>query len=273
MRSPVRRPALAVLALLLVVAAAPSAVGATDTAAVSADAVVKAEKLVLTLTNKRRTDKGLVALRLDPRLAALARERAEYMAQTEEFSHTQSDGTDVFDLISESDIAWYGAGEIIAWNTASLLDYSAQFAVKGWMDSPSHRAIVLSTGYNYVGFGLAISPTSGKRYWAGVYLKGPDRTAGWTKILSVTKKGIDAKRVRVTIDWSGGDTRLQALTSGFRYFQMQRRIDGGAWHTYDLTTTSAISRTWYRGHVNEFRVRVRDKAGNWGVWKLARITT
>ena len=36
------------------------------------------------------------------------------------------------------------------------------------MASPSHKAIIMSTGYNYVGFGLAISAATGKRYWAGV---------------------------------------------------------------------------------------------------------
>ena len=54
------------------------------------------------------------------------------------------------------------------------------------MDSSGHKAIIMSKGYNYVGFGLAISPTSGKRYWAGVYLKGPDRTGAWAKLGSVT---------------------------------------------------------------------------------------
>lgn len=271
MRSPVRRPALLALALLLVVGLAPSAVAAADTAATSPERIAAAEKLALTLTNKRRTDKGLVALRADKRLFELARERAEYMAQTEEFSHKQSDGTDVFDLMTADGIKWYGAGEIIAWNTASLLDYSAQFAVKGWMDSPGHRAIVLSTSYNYVGFGLAISPTSGRRYWAGVYLKGPDRTGGWTKIVTVTKKSYDATRTRVTIDWSGGDIRLQTLTSGFRYYQMQRRKDGGAWYTYDVTTSSLLSRRWTKGHTYEFRVRARDKAGNWGGWQTVTV--
>lgn len=271
MRSPVRRPALIALALLLVVGLAPSAVAAVEPAAISPDSVAAAEKLALTLTNKRRTDKGLVALRADARLSELARERAEYMAQTEEFSHTQSDGTDVFDLMTADGITWYGAGEIIAWNTASLLDYSAQFAVKGWMDSPGHRAIILSTGYNYVGFGLAISPTSGKRYWAGVYLKGPDRTGGWTRIDSVVKKSYDATRTRVTIDWSGSDIKLQTLTSGFRYYQMQRRRDGGEWTTYDVTTSSVLSRRWTKGHTYDFRVRARDKAGNWGAWKTVTI--
>ena len=63
----------------------------------------------------------------------------QYMAKTGEFSHTQANGTDVFDMIVNAGIDWYGAGEIIAWNTAAALDCSAAFAVQGWMGSPSHR--------------------------------------------------------------------------------------------------------------------------------------
>ena len=33
--------------------------------------------------------------------------------------------------------------------------------------------------------------------------------------------------MKVTINWNGNDTRLQVLTSGFRYFQVQRRRVGG----------------------------------------------
>ena len=180
MRSPVRRPVLIGLVVALAAGLLPLAsVAATTGAGVS---VASAEQTALSLTNARRSNAGLITLRADARLFALARERAEYMARTDTFSHTQSDGTNVFDMLSADGIAWYGAGEIIAWNTAAALDYSATYAVKGWMDSPGHRAIIMSTGYNYVGFGLAISPETGRRYWAGVYLKGPDRTGAWAKI-------------------------------------------------------------------------------------------
>ena len=40
-----------------------------------------------------------------------------------------------------------------------------------------HRATgpsCLSKSYNYVAFGMAVSPRSGKRYWAGGLIKGPD---------------------------------------------------------------------------------------------------
>lgn len=272
MTSLVRRLAPLAIAAILLAGLAPMA-SATDEVDTTAAAISIAEQGALTLTNSKRAAEGLVALRWDPRMATLARQRAEYMAATELFSHEQADGTDVFDMISASGMTWYGAGEIIAWNTASLLDYSAAFAVQGWMGSPGHRAIVMSVDYNYVGFGLAISPTTGKRYWAGVYVKAPDQTAGWSKVTSVRKVRVDASRVRVTLRWDGGDRVLQVLTSGLRYYQTQKRRDGGAWYSYDVTTRTSATRTWRRGHTYEFRVRSRDKAGNWGAWTKVVIKT
>ena len=66
--------------------------------------IAAAEKSVLTLTNRRRVDAGLVGLRWDSRLGELARDRAAYMAKTGQFSHTQSNGTDVFDMIASMPI-------------------------------------------------------------------------------------------------------------------------------------------------------------------------
>jgi hypothetical protein len=270
MRSPARRFSPLALAFILLVGLVPSA-GAAD-GDPSGAAIAAAEKSVLTLTNRRRASAGLVSLRWDGRLADLARDRAAYMAKTGEFSHTQSNGTDVFDMIVSAGIKWYGAGEIIAWNTAAALDYSAAFAVQGWMGSPSHKAIVMSKGYNYVGFGLAIS-SSGKRYWAGVYLKGPDRTGAWAKVVNDAKRNLSSRYVRVWVKWAGGDVRLQVLTSGLRYYQIQRRRNGGYWYNYGTTTSTSTIRRWYRNSTYEFRVRARDQAGNWGAWMTTVIKT
>jgi uncharacterized protein YkwD len=268
MRSHMRRLGPLTLALVLVVGLAPS-VGAAD-ADVGDAAKTSAERYVLAATNRIRNARGLIALRLDARLTELARERAGYMARTGEFSHTQSGGTDVFDMITASSIRWYAAGEIIAWNTAGPLDYSADFAVRGWMGSPSHRAIVVSDDYNYVGFGVAVA-ADGTRYWAGVYLRGPDRTGGWARVRSWSKVNVNSGYARVTIRWSGGDTRLQVLTSGLRYYQTQRRRDGGAWYDYGTTSSPYLVRRWMRGHRYEFRVRSRDRAGNWSGWSTRVI--
>ena len=270
MRSITRAPLILALAAVLLASLVPAASAAIVLP--SADAVGQAEQGALTLTNKRRTDRGLIALRWDTRLAELARARATYMAKTGTFSHEQN-GENVFDMMSDEGIKWYGGGVIIAWNTAADLSHSAAFAVKGWMESAPHKAILLSTGYNYVAFGLAVSPTTGKRYWAGVYLKGPDRTSAWIKAGTVSKSVVDATHVKVTITWSGGDRRLQVLTSGFRDYQLQRRRVGGEWYTFSPTTSKTYSRTWDRGATYEFRVRSRDKAGIWSPWATYKIST
>jgi uncharacterized protein YkwD len=262
MAVPTRRPAALALALLLIAGLIP-----LTTASVAAEdgSVSAAEQTALTLTNKRRTDRGLYKLRLDARLANLARERAQYMADTGRFSHTQAGGTTVFDMIQAAGIRWYGAGEIIAWNTAGPLDYSASFAVQGWMGSSGHKAIVLSPNYNYVGFGLAIAE-DGTRYWAGVYLRGPDRTGGYVTYRSFSKSNLDARWAVGTVRWSGNDTRLQVLTSGHRYFHINWRVAGGAWQSAGTTRATSLTKWWRRGWVYEVRIRERDRAGNWGAW-------
>ena len=72
---------------------------------------------------------------------------------TGRFSHTQANGTDVFDMIRIGhQVVRRGRDHRV--EHGGPLDYSAEFAVQGWMGSPAHKAIVLSDDYNYVGFGL-----------------------------------------------------------------------------------------------------------------------
>lgn len=257
-----------VAGLLLVAVLAP---GAAAVSMPSETAVASAEASALAGINAQRTSRGLVALRLDGRVAALARERAVYMAENDLLSHTHAGGLAVWDLMTAQGITWYGAGEIIALNTTTDPTASAAAAVKAWLGSAPHRAIMLSTQYNYVGFGLAVSPATGRRYWAGVFLRGPDRTGGWARIASVSKTATSASTSRVTIRWTGGDTKLQVLTAGFRTYQIQRRLDGGPWRAYADTTGTSVTKSWPRGHVIEFRVRAGDKAGNWGSWRSVKV--
>ena len=186
---------------------------------------------LVTMTDRQRTGLGLVALRVDPDLMAIARDRAKVMAANDVMSHTEPDGRKVFDRLNDAGLTWYGAGEILAWNHYPA-EYSTAESIRAWMASPGHRAIMVSTGYNYVGFGAAIS-ASGKRYYAGVFATEPDHTGAWARFGTVTTRFVDAGHRRVTIRWSGADTRLQVLTAGLRYFQVQRRRAGGEWRSWE----------------------------------------
>lgn len=252
-------PLLFAVALLLP-AAVPASAGLDA-------AVTSAESAALTYANYQRTSRGLVRLRLDSRLQTIAHERAETMASEDELSHDQADGSNVFDLLSAAGITRYRAGEIIAWNTSSTYTASAKSAIAQWIKSSGHRAILLSSDYNYVAFGMAVSPDSGRRYWAGVFIKGPDRTGAWSKLSTPVKTAYTSSRTKVTFRWTGADTRLQVLTSGLRSFETQRRVYGGEWASYGTTKATSMTTSWARGHTYEFRVRAVDWAGNWGSWK------
>jgi uncharacterized protein YkwD len=270
MRVPVRRLAPILLISAFLVGVAPASVRAVETGATDAT-LAAAEQDALDLVNRHRANRDLVKMRLDKRLREIARDRAAYMARTGRFSHTQEGGRDVFDILSDSSIKWYLGGEIIAWNTASAPATSATYAVRAWMASSPHKAIIISKSFNYAGFGMAISPDTGRRYWAGVFIKGPDRTGAWSKVGKVSKSALSSTESKVVLRWSGADTRLQTLTAGFRYFQIQRRVDGGAWYSYGTTTRTSLTRYWTRGRTWEFRVRARDRAGNWGSWRTTTV--
>jgi uncharacterized protein YkwD len=259
--------AIGLLALVATAMVAPlSAAAGTTVAAPTAAQISSAEAAVLSLLNKDRTAAGLVPVRADPRLMAIARARSADMATKGYFSHTQPDGRNVFDILSAEHVAWYNAGEIIAWNNYSM-DLTAAIANSQWMNSPGHHAIIVSTDFNYVGVGLAVDPATGKKLWTAVFIKGPDRTpavaassrslGSWTTTTTRTAK----------VSWSGYDPRLQVLTAGLRSFTLQIRTDGGAWRTvYSSTTGTAWSFRAWKGHHYDIRVSPLDRAGNRGSW-------
>jgi hypothetical protein len=196
------------------------------------------------------------------------------MATNHYFSHTQPDGRNVFDILSAKGITWYGAGEIIAWNNYPTLELSTYNANSQWMNSPGHKAIVLSATLNYVGVGLAIDASNGKKLWTAVYIKGPDRTgAVSTTKAPIVTAGPTASTKRVTVSWTGADVPLQVLTAGFHSWQVQRRTDNGPWTTVWVSTTRpSMTLDLVRGHRYEFRTAAVDKVGNWGSWSTVSTT-
>ena len=263
------RRRLASLALVAVLGAAIVAPGAAVATSITIDeATLSATEMAMVATlNADRTALGLVPVRVDPRLMAIARARSVDMVEKGYFSHTQPDGRNVFAILTEQGITWYTAGEIIAWNNYPM-DTTVSAANRQWMGSAGHKAIIISTNYNYVGVGLAIDPDTGKKVWTAVYLKGPDRTAA--RVTAYTPRisaGSTAATRSVKLAWSGYDPRLQVLTSGLRSYAIQRRVDGGSWTTILSSTTLRVTyQTLAVGHRYEFRITARDWARNPGAW-------
>jgi uncharacterized protein YkwD len=232
------------------------------------------ESSLAAMINADRAAVGLLPLRLDSRLSAIAHERSASMAAAGQLSHIQSDGQTMVDLVRAAGITWYSLGETIGWNNYPSLSASTRVVNQGWMTSPEHVAIIRSTAFNYFGVGLSTT-ASGDRYWTAIFLRGPDRTAP-SATMGAPMSGsyvtlASRSQVRlVTWSWTGTDLQLAVLTSGLRSFEVQRRIDGGAWVSiWTSTTRRSWSTSVSVGQRVQVRVRARDNAGNVGAWSSA----
>jgi uncharacterized protein YkwD len=265
-RTRARLIALMSVGLFAAVLVAPASVAAADMT------ISQAESAMVAALNADRKAVGLVALQVDTRLMTIARARSTDMATKNYFSHTQPDGRDVFDFIAAAKITWFYAGEIIAWNNYPTLATSVPAANTQWLNSPGHKKLIVSTRFNYVGVGLAVQAATGKKFWTAVFLEGPDRTgARATTAAPSIAAGSTAATKKVTVAWSGADVPLQVRTSGFHSYQVQRRVDGGAWATvWASTTVRSMSLQLPTNHTYDFRVAARDRAGNWGAWSAVQ---
>ncbi|KAA0206358.1 CAP domain-containing protein [Candidatus Uhrbacteria bacterium] len=107
--------------------------------------------------NRTRQDADLAPLMTDERLMRAAQAKAEDMATLGYFAHTSPDGTTALDRIRRSGYPARYAAENLAIHFTNI--YEMQ---RGWLDSPSHRSILLDDRYEDTGTGVAIGRFEGR---------------------------------------------------------------------------------------------------------------
>ncbi len=117
---------------------------------------------VLRLLNERRVANGLPPLAEHSALTQAARRHANDMAASGNFSHTGTDGSSPEQRVRAAAYPGAYAGEILAFSSG--YPNKAEIAVQLWMNSPPHRAIVLSPDATEFGAGYATGPAGD--YWA-----------------------------------------------------------------------------------------------------------
>ncbi len=117
---------------------------------------------VVDLTNQQRAQQGLPPLTLNSSLCSSAQTQSQDMASHNFFSHTGSDGSDVGQRIAAAGYSPIWAyGENIAAGQST-----PEEVVAAWMNSPEHRANILSPYYTDIGVGYAYNDGSTyKSYW------------------------------------------------------------------------------------------------------------
>jgi uncharacterized protein YkwD len=125
--------------------------------------VDRAVDATLCLVNRARAEHGLAALRSAGALERAAAAHSRDMVRRDFFSHESPGGSTPQQRIDRTGYlngarSW-AIGETIAWGTGGYATPSS--IVRGWLNSPGHRAILLDGRYRDVGIGVAIGAPSG----------------------------------------------------------------------------------------------------------------
>jgi uncharacterized protein YkwD len=152
----VRRPSLlAAITMSVLLAATAPAEASRCSGAKATTAKASAGKLrsaMLCVINKKRAAEGLGALKLDKKLQKAASNHARDMVRHDYFAHQRAGGPDLTARLDR--VGWNGThwGENIAYGCGST--GSPKATLKAWLNSPPHRAILLSGTYQRGGLGL-----------------------------------------------------------------------------------------------------------------------
>jgi uncharacterized protein YkwD len=112
---------------------------------------------LLCLLNQERDKRGLGRLAARPKLAQAATGHSESMRSAGYFSHDSPNGESFIDRIQgtgyTNGASYWALGENIGWGSDGL--GTPQALDTAWMNSPPHRANILSRRFNQAGVGVA----------------------------------------------------------------------------------------------------------------------
>jgi uncharacterized YkwD family protein len=124
----------------------------------------KLEQEVATLVNQERAKLGLAPLKLNLELSKVARFKSEDMRDKNYFSHTSPTYGSPFDMMTSFGIKYTAAGENIAMGQPTAAE-----VMKAWMNSPGHKANILSEDFTEIGVGVA-KDENGTIYWTQQFI-------------------------------------------------------------------------------------------------------
>jgi len=135
---------------------APVSIQAAPTTLVSSGGTIGQE---VALVNRDRAAAGLPALAETQSLDLIAYSRAQDMATNGYFAHYRpgSSTPAVLELLRGYGVAFNWYGENIIWESGQPSANLAGYFNTWWMNSPEHKANILSTHFGHIGVGMYVS--------------------------------------------------------------------------------------------------------------------
>jgi len=158
---------------------------------------------IISLTNEQRKAAHLSELKLNPVLTQAAAEKAQDMFTKDYWAHNAPDGTEPWYFVLKSGYNFLHAGEKLVW------DFSTPEAVvTAWMNSPTHKANILSNKYQDIGIAVVDGRLKGVETTLVVQMFGtpvaevPQVSANQTSRNSIVNPVIAMENTQVTAPFS-----------------------------------------------------------------------
>ena len=123
------------------------------------------ELSVLDRINEERANNGAPELTIQAQLTGVARKHSVSMGCKNFFGHSGPDGEGVEIRVQQSGYTYKALGEVIAAGYSSPVE-----VVEGWLNSDSHREIILDEIYTEIGIGYVKLPESNYvHFWTIIF--------------------------------------------------------------------------------------------------------
>lgn len=153
----------AALALCLAVPAGAAAACADTELVPTAETLPVVATATVCLLNEERAAHGLDPVQENAALTTASLAYSQRLVAESFFAHEAPDGTDVVDRLTAAGYIRPGSGwevgENLAWAQGVLA--SPRNVVKAWMESPGHKANVLTRSYREIGIGIVLGTPKG----------------------------------------------------------------------------------------------------------------
>lgn len=123
------------------------------------------ESEIVRLVNAERAKRGLQQLSVNWQAARVARIKSQDMINNNYFSHISPVYGSPFKMLESFQLRYSAAAENIAYGQRS-----AQEVMNSWMNSPGHRANILSGNVTQIGVGVA-KKANGTMYFTQIFIK------------------------------------------------------------------------------------------------------
>ena len=241
---------------------------------VPADQVQEFERRAFELTNTERAQHGLPPFIWHDVLASIAREHSEDMLRNNMTGHTGSDGSSPKDRADRKGIKnasqW---SENVAYGSST-----PEAVVQGWMNSPGHRANILSDKSTHIGVGLVLRPAGSgaaySHYWTQAFIRSTAAAEGRAQVAVVQSTAApvqppltaQAAPASALPEAAGAFTVIPnpvVRPGGVTLYWQGKRLQNDALSVYDASTNNLVAGIDIadRGAVGDARRRV-------GVWNL-----